>query len=217
MAETENQAANAVAASETPTKAKKEKKTGGKAKAPKAKPNHPPTSEMVNNAIKALKERGGSSLQAIKKYIAANYKVDAEKVSPFIKKYLKSAVVSGSLVQTKGKGASGSFKLAGSEGGAKKKTAAAKKPTGAAKSKAVKPKSPKKAAASKAKKSPAEKKEKTEAKKAAAPKKEAPAKKAPKSPKAKKSAKSPIKKPKAPKPKTTKTAAKPKKAAPKKK
>ncbi|WP_457844077.1 histone H1/H5 family protein, partial [Staphylococcus aureus] len=53
-------------------------------------------------------------LQAIKKYVSANYKVDAEKMSPFIKKYLKSAVVSGTLVQTKGKGASGSFKLASS-------------------------------------------------------------------------------------------------------
>jgi histone H1/5 len=67
---------------------------------------------MVGNAIKSLKERGGSSLQAIKKYITANYKVDAEKLSPFIKKYLKSAVASGELVQTKGKGASGSFRLA---------------------------------------------------------------------------------------------------------
>ena len=57
-------------------------------------------------------ERGGSSLQAIKKCIAANYKVDSEKLSPFIKKYLKTAVASGELVQTKGKGASGSFKLA---------------------------------------------------------------------------------------------------------
>ncbi|KAL3290516.1 hypothetical protein HHI36_023856 [Cryptolaemus montrouzieri] len=42
-------------------------------------------------AIKGLKERSGSSLQAIKKYIAANYKVDPEKMAPFIKKYLKSA------------------------------------------------------------------------------------------------------------------------------
>jgi hypothetical protein len=67
---------------------------------------------MVVNAIKSLKERGGSSLQAIKKYIAANYKVDSEKLSPFIKKYLKTAVTSGELVQAKGKGASGSFKLA---------------------------------------------------------------------------------------------------------
>ncbi|KAL3280491.1 hypothetical protein HHI36_024159 [Cryptolaemus montrouzieri] len=62
-----------------------------------------PTSDMVNMAIKGLKERSGSSLQAIKKYIAANYKVDPEKMAPFIKKYLKSAVQSGSLVQTKGK------------------------------------------------------------------------------------------------------------------
>ncbi|XP_045466695.1 uncharacterized protein LOC123675387 [Harmonia axyridis] len=70
-----------------------------------------------------LKERSGSSLQAIKKFIASNYKVDSEKLAPFIKKYLKSAVQSGSLVQTKGKGASGSFKLAagGSTSGSQKK------------------------------------------------------------------------------------------------
>ena len=67
---------------------------------------------MVNNAITSLKERGGSSLHAIKKYIAANYKADAEKLAPLIKKYLKSAVATGTLVQPKGKGASGSFKLA---------------------------------------------------------------------------------------------------------
>ncbi|KAF9810277.1 hypothetical protein SFRURICE_010739, partial [Spodoptera frugiperda] len=66
-----------------------------------------------------------SSLQAIKKYIAAQYKVDAEKLAPFIRKYLKSAVESGTLIQTKGKGASGSFKL-------ESKSAAAKKPAGAA-------------------------------------------------------------------------------------
>ncbi|XP_018332704.2 histone H1-III-like [Agrilus planipennis] len=54
---------------------------------------------MVNNAIKCLKERGGSSLQAIKKYVSANYKVDTARLSPFIKKYLK--------------GAPGSFKLVG--------------------------------------------------------------------------------------------------------
>ncbi|GBP94785.1 Histone H1B [Eumeta japonica] len=58
--------------------------------------------EMVNNAIRELKERSGSSLQAIKKYIAAQYKVDAEKHAPFIRKYLKSAVESGTLIQTKG-------------------------------------------------------------------------------------------------------------------
>nr|CAH7756002.1 unnamed protein product [Callosobruchus chinensis] len=87
---------------------------------------------MVINAIKGLKERGGSSLQAIKKYIAANYKVDAEKVAPFIKRYLKSSVASGALVQTKGKGASGSFKLASSS--AEKTTGAIAKKAGGAKS-----------------------------------------------------------------------------------
>ncbi|GBP62456.1 Histone H1 [Eumeta japonica] len=55
---------------------------GGVVKKPKAKPTHPKTSEMVNNAIRELKERSGSSLQAIKKYIAAQYKVDAEKHAP---------------------------------------------------------------------------------------------------------------------------------------
>ncbi|XP_037301953.1 uncharacterized protein LOC119192222 [Manduca sexta] len=49
--------------------------------------------------------------RAIKKYIAVQYKVDAEKLAPFIRRYLKSAVESGTLIQTKGKGASGSFKL----------------------------------------------------------------------------------------------------------
>lgn len=72
---------------------------------------HPPTQQMVDASIRDLKERNGSSLPAIKKYISSNYKVDAQKIAPFIRKYLKSAVVSGKLVQTKGKGASGSFKL----------------------------------------------------------------------------------------------------------
>ena len=110
---------NAGAGSTSASSLKKEKSS--KAKNPRSKPTHPPTSEMVTNAIKGLKERGGSSLQAIKKYIAANYKVDAEKVAPFIKKYLKSAVISGTLVQTKGKGASGSFKLAASSSSAQSK------------------------------------------------------------------------------------------------
>ena len=47
------------------------------------------TSQMVVNAIKNLSEPGGSSLRAIKKYIAANYEVDIEQMSPFIKEYLK--------------------------------------------------------------------------------------------------------------------------------
>ena len=55
-------------------KAKKAPKAKGEKK-PKAAPTHPPTSSMVKAAIKALKERKGSSLPALKKYIAAEYKV----------------------------------------------------------------------------------------------------------------------------------------------
>jgi hypothetical protein len=97
MADSVEPASAAANAGQSPSK--KAKSSGKKSR---AKPVHPRTSEMVGNAIKSLKERGGSSLQAIKMYITANYKVDAEKLSPFIKKYLKTAVASGELVQTKG-------------------------------------------------------------------------------------------------------------------
>ena len=43
--------------------------------APKKPAEHPPYLEMVKAAIAALKERNGSSRQAIEKYIKANYKV----------------------------------------------------------------------------------------------------------------------------------------------
>ncbi|XP_076750945.1 uncharacterized protein LOC143423469 [Xylocopa sonorina] len=119
----------AAEASENSTAATK-KAAKSKLKVQREKATHPPTSEMVNTAIKELKDRKGSSLQAIKKYIASTYKVDGEKFAPFIKKYLKSAVTSGAVVQTKGKGASGSFKLStgkAPEGASKAKKAPAKK------------------------------------------------------------------------------------------
>ena len=50
-----------------------------KAKKPAVKAAHPPTSTMVEAAIGTLKEKKGSSLVAIKKYIATNYKVDPVK------------------------------------------------------------------------------------------------------------------------------------------
>lgn len=91
---------------------KKGKKGASISKATKAKkstPNHPPTAVMVTTAITSLKEKGGSSFVAIKKYISSTYKVDSEKLAPFIKKFIKNAVTVGELVQTKGKGASGSI------------------------------------------------------------------------------------------------------------
>lgn len=198
--------------------AKKSKSSAAIAKKPRVKPTHPPTAEMVYNAIKSLKERSGSSLQAIKKYLTSNYKIDAEKLAPFIKKYLKGAVTSGKLIQTKGKGASGSFKLAVKESASAKSTAtsAAKKKKAAADKK---PKVAKKVTSAATKKKPAAAAASTTVKKAtkvagtdkkkasAATAKAAKAKssvKAAKSPKqkpTKATKKEAVKKPKTPKPK----------------
>lgn len=144
-------------AAASPVGEKKAKKAPS-AKKPKTKPNHPPTSEMVDAAIAALKEKGGSSFLAMKKYIAATYKTDAEKLAPFIKKYLKTAVAKGHLIQPKGKGASGSFKLSVKGGGKKESKPKSDKPK-AAKAKSAKP--AKKASAEK--KKPAKKAEKPKA------------------------------------------------------
>lgn len=172
-----------------------------KTKKPRVKPTHPPTTEMVASAISTLKERNGSSLCAIKKTIAATYKVDVEKLAPFIKKSIKTSVASGALVQTKGKGASGSFKLAAKD----------KKPA----DKVAKAATKKTAAAAKAKKPAAAKPKKT----TAAKPKTAAAKKSVKAKtpsKAKKTTKAAAKKPKSPKPKKTAKKAAPKKTVSKK-
>lgn len=213
------------ATSSPPAPAPAKKAVAKKPKNPRAKPSHPPTSEMVNGAIKSLKERGGSSLQAIKKYVAANYKVDAEKMAPFIKKYLKAAVASGALVQTKGKGASGSFKLSAS--GKKTSESAVTVVPKAASRKAPKARSPKRAVATAAaatssstKKPASDRKTAAAAAKAKKPmieKKAAAVAAKSKSPsKAKRATKGPTKKPKAPKPKTAKKAGGATKATPKK-
>ena len=168
---------------------------------PRAKSTHPPVAEMVTAAIKALKDRKGSSLPAIKKYMTVNYNVDCGKLAHYIKAFLKSAVASGKLVQTKGVGASGSFKLSAAakvEPKKKpvKKPAAKKSPAKKVVKKpaAKKAKSPAKAKnpAAKKAKSPAKAK-KAPAKKAKTPKKPAAttpaANKAVKKPAAKKTAK----------------------------
>lgn len=48
-----------------------------KPKAPKAAPSHPPYVEMIAAAISALKERTGSSVQAIRKWVGEHYKLPA--------------------------------------------------------------------------------------------------------------------------------------------
>jgi histone H1/5 len=170
-----------------PTKAPK-KKTAAK---PKKHSDHPKYSEMVGKAISALKERGGSSRQAILKYIMANFNVgkDAKPVNARLKLALRAGVKNKNLKQAKGTGASGSFRIG--EVKAAKKPAKAKK---AAKPKAAKPKKVKKPAAKKAaveKKAAKPKVKKPAVKKAAAmPKKaKSPKKKAAAKPKAKKTPK----------------------------
>ncbi|CAN7977456.1 unnamed protein product, partial [Ixodes persulcatus] len=83
----------AAAGAPAPAALKSPKKASTKVSKGKAKavPTHPKVSAMVTASISALKERGGSSLQAIKKYMSANYKVDVEKLSPFIRNYLNAA------------------------------------------------------------------------------------------------------------------------------
>ena len=178
--------------SDAPAKAKKAVKPA----------EHPKYIDMIKAAIGALKERNGSSRQAIAKYIKANYKV-GDNAEQHLKLALKRGAAARILVHTKGAGASGSFKL--SEAAKKppkpkakkivKKKPAAKKPK--KKPAAKKPKkSPKKAAKKPAAKKPAAKKpaaKKAAAKKAAA-KKAAAKKPAAKKPAAKKAAKKPAKK-----------------------
>ncbi|XP_037079038.1 histone H1E-like [Pollicipes pollicipes] len=112
--------------------------TAAKTKVPRAKPAHAPTGEMVQGAVKGLKERDGSSLTAIKEYIAANFKVGAEKLVSFIQRVPKSGETSGALVRAKVMGSSSSFKvLVAIRGKPAKKPAKSlkKKPTGPAKAK----------------------------------------------------------------------------------
>merc|ERR1712106_1231481 len=144
-------------------------------KAPKAPAAHPKYSVMIAAAITALKDRTGSSRQAILKHVVANNKVDAAKAAVQVRLALKRGVVKGALkmARASGKGA-GSFKLV--KVVKPKKVKKAKKPK-AKKPAAKKAKKPKKAAkkpaAKKAAKKPAAKKPaaKKPAAKKAAPKK----------------------------------------------
>jgi len=176
--------------------AKKPRKTG--TAKPKKTSDHPKYSQMIKDALGALKERGGSSRQAILKYIVKQYRLAGEEktINAHLKLALRAGVKNGTLKQSKGTGASGSFRI-----GEKKTTE--KKPKAKPAKKAAKPK--------KAKKPKAAKPAGVKKAKAASPKKAVKAKPAkPKSPKKAAKPKSP-KKVKAAKPKKAKSPAKAKK------
>merc|ERR1739842_148349 len=73
---------------------------------------HPPFKAMILTAIKALKERGGSSRQAILKYVVANNKVDAKTAAVNVRLGLKRGLAKGTpkKARASGKGA-GKFRL----------------------------------------------------------------------------------------------------------
>merc|ERR1712106_130832 len=130
-------------------------------KVKKAPAAHPKYSVMIATAITTLKDRTGSSRQAILKSIVANNKVDAAKAAVQVRLALKRGVAKGALkmARASGKGA-GSYKVVKVEKPKKvkkvKKVKKAKKP---AAKKAKKPKkAAKKPAAKKAAKKPAAKK-----------------------------------------------------------
>lgn len=153
-------------------------KPAAKKAAPKKPAEHPTYSSMIVAAITALKERSGSSRQAIVKYICAHYKV-GENANVQVKLALKRCVASEQIKQVKGVGASGSFKVVQKAAPPKK---VAKKKAAAPKKTPTKKPAAKKAATKK----PAAKK--TAAKKKATPKKKPVAKSAKKAPVAKKPA-----------------------------
>ena len=139
---------------------------------PKAAPAHPKYEDMVKAAIVALKDRNGSSVPAITKYLGANFKLP-ENFKKILSTQLKNLVKSGKLLKVKA-----SYKL----GEALKKKPPKKK---APKKKAPKKKA-KKAKKPKAKKAPKKKAAKKTASKAKKPKAKAKPKAKPKAKKAKK-------------------------------
>ncbi|XP_004076132.2 histone H1 [Oryzias latipes] len=194
--------AAAAAPAKAPAKSPKKKKA-----AARPKKDGLSISKLIVAAVAESKERKGMSLAALKKVLGGKG-VDVTKANKRINTAVTKLVTKGSLSQTKGTGASGSFKLAKEPKAVKpdkkvvkkkapakakkpaaKKTAAAKKP--AAKKPAAK-KSPKKAPAKKAatkKVAPKKSPKKPAAKKAKAAKKPAVKKTAAKKPAAKKAKK----------------------------
>merc|ERR1711994_968830 len=139
-----------------------------KAAKPKVPAAHPPYATMIATAIKALKERNGSSRQAILKYIVANNKVDAAKAQVRVKLALKKMSAAKKVVAggAAGKKGAGCFKLPAVVKAEKKKPVTkkpkakkiAKKPAAMKATKAKKPAAKKPAAKKPAAKKAAPKK-----------------------------------------------------------
>ncbi|GLI77131.1 hypothetical protein PoHVEF18_005416 [Penicillium ochrochloron] len=133
-----------------------------------AAPAHASYRDMIKDAIVNLKERNGSSRQAIKKYVSSNNKINVASQATFdaqFNKAIKAGVEKGEFTQPKGP--SGPVKLAKKEPAPKP---AAKKATTAKKPAAAKATAAKKTATSATKKTAASKAATTTPKPAAAKK-----------------------------------------------
>ena len=129
-------------------KAASPKKTTTKKASPAKKPaSHPTYQVMVQESIKALKERKGASRQALKKYIEANYQCEVKNfhLNSALKKLTEDKVLEQSETGQRWK-----FKKAEAKPAAKKP--AAKKAPAKKASKSVAKKAPAKKAAKPAKK-----------------------------------------------------------------
>lgn len=87
--------------------------SSAKAKPAKVPASHPKYIDMIENAIKALADKSGSSRQAINKYIVKEYNLtENNHHNAMLKQALKrGSGANGPLVHNKGKGAAGSFKI----------------------------------------------------------------------------------------------------------
>lgn len=147
----------------SPVKAVAKKTTPKKKKAVKKPAAHPTYKEMIMAAVVALKQKGGSSRQAISKYIAGHYKV-RENSNVHLNMAIKRALSSGMLISAAKH--AGTFRLskAALTPAKPKKRVTAKKPA------AKKAKKPKKKAAPKKKATVKKAKKKTSTKKKASTK-----------------------------------------------
>lgn len=59
---------------------------------------HPPFAQMITEAITSLKDRQGSSRQALKKYITENFKVNETLFTKAFNRYLQAGIEAGTFI-----------------------------------------------------------------------------------------------------------------------